>query len=770
MPLATLLCLLTAMPLLGSLIRGPWWVPAVVLMVTVAAVSALYRRTRWNLLPVPLLQLLAAAALVTPIFAARDALGGVVPTADSVAYLGEAFQQGLNSINTNAPPVAASAGVTLIIAMVFVVFMVTADFMAVTARCPGMVGGLLLALLAVPLVLEGEALTWGSMAAAAAGFLGLLAADMWVRGREWGVFVPDDTPRALVLGGLRRLALTGAAVATAILLALALPLAVPSLRSDVFYDLADGAYIRTGGDDITILDPMVSISRDLTAASARTVLTYRSTSDDPDYLRAFALDEFDGVKWTMTPVNADNDNEVSGELPLPAGWSEPAPEETVTTRVSMDSDAPPVDFLPLPYWVSSVDVPGQWYIDPETHMVFTTDSPSTGLNFTVESIENRPSGDELAAAGRPRSLGGGHLDLPDELDPAIGQLTEQVTARADTPYERAVAIQEYFTEGDFTYDLTPPAVPEGVDPLAHFLLTDQVGYCQQFAGAMAVMARQAGVPSRVAVGYTAGENIEGDRWAVTTGDAHAWPELYFEDVGWVRFEPTPASSRAGQGSATVPEYSSGGSAPGTDRAEPREPGAEEPEPPEPSTPADDEPSESPRESESPEDEASAATADDGDDGASDAGLSWLPAVGVAAGVALTMLLPALARALVRWFRLSGLPGTDPVAGAHTAWRELRDTWLDLGGEWDLAESPRATAGRLAGGDARAREALWRLALAEESARYAPAPADGGALREDLRTARSGLLSAASRGARLRALLMPRSLAPWVVPRPEATPA
>ncbi|KOX07281.1 transglutaminaseTgpA domain-containing protein [Nocardiopsis sp. NRRL B-16309] len=769
MPLATLVCLLLAMPLLSSLLRGPWWVPAVVLMVAVTAVSALYRLTSWNLLPVPLLQLLAAAVLITPMFAAGDALAGVVPTADSIAHLARTLQQGLNTIDTNAPPVAASAGVPLIIGVVFVVFMITADFLAVTARCPGMVGGLLLALLAVPLVVEGETLAWGAMAAAAAGFLGLLAADMWVRGREWGMFVPYEGPEARVLGGLRRFAVTAVAVTAAILLALSLPAAVPSLRSDVFNDLADGTYIRTGGEDITTPHPFVSLRRDLGSLSDRTVLTYRSTSDDPDYLRMFALDEFDGVNWTMTPVNASDDNEASGELPLPAGWSEPAPEETVTTQISMDSDSPRVDFLPMPYWASSVEVPGQWYIDPASHMVFTTSSPTTGLNFTVESVEHQPSGDELAAAGNPRSLGGGHLDLPDDLDPAVEQLTEQVTANADTPYERSVAIQEYFTDGSFTYDLSPPSAPEGVDPLAHFLLTDQVGYCEQFAGAMAVMARQADVPSRVAVGYTAGENIEGDRWSVTVGDAHAWPELYFEDVGWVRFEPTPASSDAGQGSATVPEYSSGGRAPGTDPVELPEPGAEEPAPPEPSTPAD-EPSESPRESESPEDEASAPMADGGDDGTSDTDLSWLPAAGAVAGGLLLLSLPALARVLVRWTRTSGLPGAAPVAGAHTAWRELRDTWLDLGGVWDLAESPRATAERLAGHDARTRAALWRLALAEESARYAPAPADGTGLREDLLTARAGLMSAASRGARLRAVLLPRSLPPWAAPRPAPAPA
>lgn len=783
MPLASLVCLLSALPVLGSVVRGDtWWVPAAMVTAAVAGVSALYRLTGWNALPVPFLQLFAAGFLFTPLFAPRDAFLGLLPTPDALERLGVVFGQGLASIDGEAPPVAASAGVMLVIALVFAVFAMAADFLAVTARCPGMVGGLLLALVAVPLVVDDGGVGAVAGASCAVGFLFLLAVDMWVRGREWGVRVPDGgDSSARVLSGVRRAVTVSAASAAAVLMAVTVPFAVPSLRSDAFYAMAEGSYVGMGGDVITTTHPLVSLRRELGASSDRTVLTYRTDAEQPDYLRTYVLDVFDGENWTMSPVDAAGDTLVSGELPLPAGWDEDS-GDPVTTRISLDSDSPRMDFLPLPYWARELDVPGEWYADPDSLMVFTTDSPPTGLNFTVDTVSRVPSGAELASSGIPDSLPGDHLGLPSGVDPSVRALTDDLVADAASPYERAVAIQEYFTGGLFTYDLTPPGVPEGADPLPHFLLEDRIGYCEQFAGAMAVMARQAGIPARVAVGYTAGERLGDGRWAVTVGDAHAWPELYFEGAGWVRFEPTPAASGgAGQGSATVPDYTSGGAAGEGPTREPRDPATRSPE----STEDDEDPEEpgaSPDGSGSPEDEESGPAAAGGSAGAGP-DLSWLPAAGGVAGVLLLLALPALARALVRWSRLASVPGADPGAAAHTAWRELRDTCLDLGGAWALAESPRATAGRLArfGADtgvpeadsgrspvsAEAVAALWRLALAEESARYAPAPSGAGTLRADLATAASGLALAAGRGARVRAALLPRSLAPWRRPRPSA---
>ena len=111
--------------------------------------------------------------------------------------------------------------------------------------------------------------------------------------------------------------------------------------------------------------------------------------------------------------------------------------------------------------------------------------------------------------------------------------------RATRRPRKAAAIQAFLRGGDFTYS-TEPLPGSGYQALENFLLRDRRGYCEQFASAMAMMARVVGIPSRVAVGFLPGER-EGDSWKVSIRDMHAWPELYFAGYGWVRFEPTPAS-------------------------------------------------------------------------------------------------------------------------------------------------------------------------------------------------------------------------------------
>ncbi|MEU0489656.1 transglutaminaseTgpA domain-containing protein [Nocardiopsis sp. NPDC006139] len=762
MPLAALVSLLCALPLIAPLVRGDdWWLPAVLLMGAATAVSVLYRMlTGWLGLLVPVLQLAVVALLVVPLFAGHLAPLGVLPSGAAVEHVLTAFSQGLEVIDTNEPPVTATAGVMLIIALAFALFLVAADFLAATARCPGMVGGLLLALAVVPLVVEGSGIGTGAVVVCVFGFVQLLAVDMWVRGREWGVAVP-----APPLGALRHGAAAALAATVAVVPALALPAALPGLRTDAFHTLAQGTYVGRQNDVITTTHPLVSMRRDLLSSSDRTVLTYRTDAEEPGYLRRYVLDEFDGVNWTMSPVDASGDTRVQDELPLPTGWPSAPEEDTVMTRVSLDSDVEGMDFLPLPYWARTVDVSGDWYVHPDSLMVFTTEQPPTGLSFTVETTEREVTAEDLAgAAGSPLSLPGDFRSVPSSVGREVRDLTDEVTGHTDSPYLKAVALQEFFTSGDFAYSLRPPEVPADADPLVHFLTVDRTGYCQQFAGAMAVMARQAGIPARVAVGYTAGERTGDGRWTVTSGDAHAWPELYFEGAGWVRFEPTPGGV-GGQGSATEPEYTDGGGLT-AERPDPEPtPGSTEaptPEQEEPEPTPEDSPSPSPSAEE--EQEAAAAPAGGGRDAPD---LSWLPAAAAVAALLLLPFLPAAVRASVRRSRL-GRPGA--------AWRELRDTCVDLGLGWDLAESPRGTAARLAAlRDAdrvplpeEARAALHRLALAEERDRYAPAASWSEEVGADLRAIVRGLPAVVPRGVRLRAALLPRSL--WDRPRrPVADP-
>ncbi len=135
-------------------------------------------------------------------------------------------------------------------------------------------------------------------------------------------------------------------------------------------------------------------------------------------------------------------------------------------------------------------------------------------------------------------------------------LAERVAGGAKSPYAAAAALERWFrVGGGFIYDQHPPRAP-GVPPLVDFVTRTHEGYCQHFAGAMALMLRYLGIPSRVAAGFTSGRYDKGRReWAVSDRDAHAWVEVWFRGWGWLPFDPTPSrSGLAGQYSSSSPNF------------------------------------------------------------------------------------------------------------------------------------------------------------------------------------------------------------------------
>jgi transglutaminase-like putative cysteine protease len=123
----------------------------------------------------------------------------------------------------------------------------------------------------------------------------------------------------------------------------------------------------------------------------------------------------------------------------------------------------------------------------------------------------------------------------------LARAARRVVGDPANPYAAVVALESWFrSEGGFTYDEQPPAAPAGVPPLVAFVRGHQRGYCQLYAGAMALMLRHLGIPARVAVGFTSGDwDGEKRRWTVTDRDAHAWVEVWFDGWGWLTFDPTP---------------------------------------------------------------------------------------------------------------------------------------------------------------------------------------------------------------------------------------
>ena len=178
--------------------------------------------------------------------------------------------------------------------------------------------------------------------------------------------------------------------------------------------------------------------------------------------------------------------------------------------------------------------------------------------YRVDSLVPVVTADELRTAGSdyPEWVQRRFLHLPDTVPDRILMLARDLTATAPTPYDRAKAIEAHLRT--FPYNLDLPEPPVNQDMVDYFLFDLQQGYCDYYATSMIVLARAAGLPARMAVGYASGTYDAGTgQYIVTEADAHSWVEIYFPEYGWIEFEPTaaqPVTDRSGEPSlAEVPE-------------------------------------------------------------------------------------------------------------------------------------------------------------------------------------------------------------------------
>jgi transglutaminase-like putative cysteine protease len=201
-----------------------------------------------------------------------------------------------------------------------------------------------------------------------------------------------------------------------------------------------------------------------------------------------------------------------------------------------------------------------------------------GQRYTVWSYAPRPSPRQLLAS-EPRypQLAQDHLELSRTQMPVFGQedreatidrllaaptnadlarytgvwlQAKEVAGGATTPYAATLAVERWLrSQGGFRYEEQPPQTP-GEPPLAAFLTETRAGYCQHYAGSMALMLRFLGIPSRVAVGFTSGTWKDGS-WTVTDHNAHAWVEVWFKGWGWLPFDPTPGRGSIGASYTTA---------------------------------------------------------------------------------------------------------------------------------------------------------------------------------------------------------------------------
>jgi transglutaminase-like putative cysteine protease len=384
------------------------------------------------------------------------------------------------------------------------------------------------------------------------------------------------------------------------------------------------------------------------------------------------------------------------------------------------------------------------------------DLTTSGMQYTMTAVDLNLTAERLADSGTSvGKVSEAFTDVPADVPPIVRELAVEVTQDATTRFEKAVALQNWFREdGGFTYSLAT-AEGSGYDALVSFLSDGpggRTGYCEQFASAMAVMARLLGIPARVAIGFLHPQPAGPDTWIYSSDDMHAWPELYFDGAGWVRFEPTPAG-RADE----VPSYTVISRNPTTEETDPAVPSG---------NPATLLPSNRPTE-ERPESTGAGPNIDRGNG-------PWLPLGGAGVAVVVIGALLLLPRVLRRRRRDRRLAAGDP----EQAWAEIRDFAIDLGVPWPAGRSPRATrnllvdhlgtplgpqtADRPAHGPTiapAAVDALDRLVLALELLRYARpgTVADPARVRADTEEVLTSLAGGAPLNARRRATWWPRSV-------------
>jgi len=200
------------------------------------------------------------------------------------------------------------------------------------------------------------------------------------------------------------------------------------------------------------------------------------------------------------------------------------------------------DVVPFPDTVETTqltgpnaDVPG------EILFAYARQNLEAGESYVVVSLVSDPDATALRHAGTeyPEWIAKPYLQLPETLPQRVRELALQITALYDTPYDKAKAIEGYLRAIPYNEQIPfPPASRDAVD---WFLFDLQEGYCDYYASAFAVLARVAGIPTRVASGYARGlYDKEAHLWTVREEDAHTWPEVWFPGYGWIQFEPTPS--------------------------------------------------------------------------------------------------------------------------------------------------------------------------------------------------------------------------------------
>ena len=362
--------------------------------------------------------------------------------------------------------------------------------------------------------------------------------------RSWGRWVgawshhKEREPRSLTGAMARRLG------ASCVLAAVVSPLFLPAIEDGL---LSWRSGVGSGGSGGTSgkVNPWASLQPQLINQTDEVLFTIEARR--AEYWRLISLENFDGVNWSedSTERTDSPDGTIGGSFSPEASKS--FSQEIVIE--GLGGSAIPAALYPASVRRSDqegAEATAGFSFDEDSRAAFQAEGFDEGDTFTIESSVLDASYKDLVGA-EAGELGSLYHRLPEPLSDDVQALVAQWTRKANTDFEKLVAIQDELRNiTNFEYSLDPNLPSPGTsgrDYLTSFLIDVKAGYCQQYAAAFAAIARQLGFPSRVSVGFLPGaqDSFSGE-FTVTGKDAHAWAEVYFEGFGWVRFEATPRVS------------------------------------------------------------------------------------------------------------------------------------------------------------------------------------------------------------------------------------
>jgi len=247
------------------------------------------------------------------------------------------------------------------------------------------------------------------------------------------------------------------------------------------------------------------------------------------YWRSMVYDHYTGHDWATSQTKR-----VKYEAGEPAILEDMPFHRVVRQTVQVIGDLDEMLHVAGPLVTADQDFNVAWRSHEDTFVVSTK-----ATTYRADSLVPIAGEEQLRSAGSdyPEWVQDRYLALPDRVPDRVLALARDLTATEPTPYDRALAIESYLRT--FSYTLDVPLPPFDRDVADYFLFDLQRGHCDYYATTMVVLARAAGLPARLVIGYASGTYDADDaRYLVTEADAHAWVEVYFPEYGWVEFEPT----------------------------------------------------------------------------------------------------------------------------------------------------------------------------------------------------------------------------------------